>query len=165
MEASYALAELIDMKRHEPERYDRIIRLALGPADAKARGKRFGLLVHRVLAEVPLQSTRAAVEQAAWLHGRVLGSNEEETRTAIEVMSRALPIRCYAPLRRAPRSGVRHRCSCVGAMANSSRPWSTWVGRTTTGGPQRRRAAASVNARARRGQADGCLPRSRPTGT
>ena len=45
-------------------------------------GKRFGSLVHAVLATVPFDSGRTGVEKIATLHGRILGATEQEIAAA-----------------------------------------------------------------------------------
>ncbi|HEY8515121.1 MAG TPA: UvrD-helicase domain-containing protein [Candidatus Binatia bacterium] len=57
---------------------------------ARPHGKRFGALVHAVLATVALDADAAAVTDAAVLHGRVLGASDEEVEAAAAAAQRAL---------------------------------------------------------------------------
>ena len=61
-------------------------------ADRKARphGKRFGILVHAVLATVSLDADELAIADAARIQGRVLGASEEEVAAASDVVKAAL---------------------------------------------------------------------------
>jgi len=62
------------------------------PADRSGRpgGKRFGSLVHAVLALVPLPGAAREVDALARLQGRLLGANEEEITAAIAAVRAAL---------------------------------------------------------------------------
>lgn len=60
------------------------------PPGARPHGKRFGALVHAVLATVPLDADAPAVEAAARLHGRVLGAPADEVEAASATALRAL---------------------------------------------------------------------------
>ncbi|MBI3925668.1 MAG: UvrD-helicase domain-containing protein [Armatimonadetes bacterium] len=53
-------------------------------------GRRFGTLVHEVLAGIPLDCDSAAVESAAVLHGRILGAKPSEVRAAAAVVREVL---------------------------------------------------------------------------
>jgi ATP-dependent helicase/nuclease subunit A len=57
---------------------------------SRPHGKRFGMLVHAVLSVVALDSARTAVEEAARVHGRILGATEAEVAAVTETVSRAL---------------------------------------------------------------------------
>src|SRR5207237_1433714 len=56
----------------------------------RPHGKRFGTLVHAVLAAVELDAGRAAVADTAALQGRLLGATAEEVEAAIDTAVRAL---------------------------------------------------------------------------
>ena len=53
-------------------------------------GRRFGALVHAALAEVPLDATAAQIATVVLLKGRLLGSVEDEVRSAKEAVASAL---------------------------------------------------------------------------
>jgi ATP-dependent exoDNAse (exonuclease V) beta subunit len=57
---------------------------------ARPHGKRFGILVHAVLATVPLDADAGAVADAASIQGRVAGASEEEILAARDVVAAAL---------------------------------------------------------------------------
>ena len=67
--------------------------LELERESARPAGKRFGSLVHAVLATVPLGAAAdgpAAVDEVARLHGRILGATEDEVTAAATVALRTL---------------------------------------------------------------------------
>jgi ATP-dependent exoDNAse (exonuclease V) beta subunit len=70
-------------------------------------GKRFGSLVHGVLATVDLDAGRRGVERAAELQGRLLGATDDEVTAAVETVIRAL---AHPLLRRAAVAGRTGRC-------------------------------------------------------
>src|SRR5262249_24364842 len=45
-------------------------------------GRRFGALVHAVLASVPLDGDLSAIQHLAAIHGRILGASEQEFKAA-----------------------------------------------------------------------------------
>jgi ATP-dependent exoDNAse (exonuclease V) beta subunit len=53
-------------------------------------GKRFGALVHEVLARAPLEATPTDIEALAESLGRILGNSEEERTAAASAVSRGL---------------------------------------------------------------------------
>lgn len=57
---------------------------------ARPHGKRFGILVHAVLASVPLDGDGAAVADASRIQARILGASDEEAAAARDVVSAAL---------------------------------------------------------------------------
>jgi ATP-dependent exoDNAse (exonuclease V) beta subunit len=75
--------------------------------DAKGRarphGKRFGVLVHAVLATVALDADEAAIADAARIQGRVAGASEEEVAAARDVVRSALAHPLLARARSAER--------------------------------------------------------------
>src|SRR5207244_5693308 len=73
----------------------------------RPHGKRFGALVHAVLAAVELDAGRAAVADAAALHGRLLGATAEEVEAAVDTAVRAL---AHPLLRRAAAAARAGRC-------------------------------------------------------
>jgi ATP-dependent helicase/nuclease subunit A len=58
-------------------------------------GKRFGTLVHALLATVPFDATRAGVESASKAKGRMLGSSPEEIAAATEAVCAAFEHRIF----------------------------------------------------------------------
>ena len=60
------------------------------PAPDRPHGRRFGTLLHGVLAAVNLDAERAGVADAAALQGRLLGATAEEIAAATEAAERAL---------------------------------------------------------------------------
>jgi hypothetical protein len=53
-------------------------------------GRRFGTLVHSLLALIDLESTSDALKKTAAVQGRILGATEEEIDVAVATVSRAL---------------------------------------------------------------------------
>ncbi len=77
-------------------------------AAERPAGKRFGTLVHAVLATVPLavpDGAPAPVEQIAQLHGRVFGATDAEVAAAADVAGRVLSHPLLARARAAARRG------------------------------------------------------------
>ena len=74
---------------------------------SRPHGKRFGTLVHAVLAAVELDADRAGVADAAAMHGRLLGATEEEVEAAVETVVRAL---AHPLMRRAAEAARVGRC-------------------------------------------------------
>jgi ATP-dependent exoDNAse (exonuclease V) beta subunit len=58
--------------------------------DARPHGKRFGILVHAMLASVPLDADAGAIADAARIHGRIVGASEDEVAAARDVVAAAL---------------------------------------------------------------------------
>lgn len=69
--------------------------------EARPSGKRFGVLVHAILAAAALDADRAAIDAMARSQGRVVGATSEEQRAAAELAARAL---AHPLLERARRS-------------------------------------------------------------
>jgi ATP-dependent exoDNAse (exonuclease V) beta subunit len=87
---------------------------SIGPPGPRPHGKRFGTLVHAVLATVELDADRAGVAAAAALQGRLLGATAEEVAAAADTTTHAL---AHPLLRRAAdaaRSGCCRRECPVG---------------------------------------------------
>jgi ATP-dependent exoDNAse (exonuclease V) beta subunit len=68
-------------------------------------GRRFGVLVHAVLARVPLDAVSDVVEQVAEVQGRVLGADAEEVEAAARAAARVLASPLLARARRAHDEG------------------------------------------------------------
>jgi len=80
---------------------------SVGPDGVRPHGKRFGTLVHAVLARVDLDADRPGVETVAALEGRLLGATPEEIAAASEIVERAL---AHPLLRRAAVAAHAGRC-------------------------------------------------------
>ena len=96
-----------------------------GPDGAgRPGGERFGDLVHRILAEVPLDADSAAVEGLAGTLGRTLGSPETEIVAAAALATRALEHEVLDRARAAlgSRSGAVHREVPVFQVAHTAAP-------------------------------------------
>jgi ATP-dependent exoDNAse (exonuclease V) beta subunit len=70
---------------------------------ARPHGKRFGVLVHAVLATVPLDAEEGTIADAARVQGRVAGASEEEVLAARDVVRSALAHPLLARARAAER--------------------------------------------------------------
>ena len=57
---------------------------------ARPHGKRFGILVHAMLASVPLDGDASAIADAARIHGRIVGASDDEVSAARDVVAAAL---------------------------------------------------------------------------
>ena len=77
------------------------------PAPDRPHGRRFGTLLHAVLATVNLDAKRAGVEDAAGLQGRLLGATADEIAAAVEAAGRAL---AHPLMRRAAEAARDGRC-------------------------------------------------------
>jgi ATP-dependent helicase/nuclease subunit A len=80
---------------------------SVGAPRPRPHGKRFGTLVHAVLAAVELDADRAGVADAAALHGRLLGATAEEVAAAVDTAVGAL---AHPWLRRAAGAARAGRC-------------------------------------------------------
>jgi ATP-dependent exoDNAse (exonuclease V) beta subunit len=74
-------------------------------AASRPAGRRFGALVHAVLASVPLDGDASAIEQLAAIHGRILGAVPEEIAGAAEAVRAALAHAIFADARQAAQKG------------------------------------------------------------
>jgi ATP-dependent exoDNAse (exonuclease V) beta subunit len=74
---------------------------------SRPQGKRFGMLVHAIMAVVPLNSSRRAIGEVAQLQGRILGATEEELAAAIETVDRALH---HPVMQSAAEAALREQC-------------------------------------------------------
>ncbi len=72
-------------------------------------GKRFGSLVHAVLASVPLRASGSALRQIAEVQARILGATEEEATAAVVAVERALAHPLLTRARRAAANGLCRR--------------------------------------------------------
>jgi ATP-dependent helicase/nuclease subunit A len=68
-------------------------------------GRRFGALVHAVLAIVPLDGDLNTIQRLATIHGRILGAPPEEIDAASESVQVALAHRIFAAARQAAQQG------------------------------------------------------------
>src|SRR5207244_797787 len=80
---------------------------SVGAPRPRPRGKRFGTLVHAVLAAVELDADHAGVVDAAALQGRLLGATAEEVEAAVDTAVRAL---AHPLLRRAANAARAGHC-------------------------------------------------------
>ncbi|MBI3758126.1 MAG: UvrD-helicase domain-containing protein [Deltaproteobacteria bacterium] len=96
-----SLKATLDLPEASSIEIERAPRIANRP-----RGKRFGTLVHSILAQIPLDSTHAAIAAKASFFGRLFDASLEETNAAIATVAAAL----QSPLmRRAARSKIVRR--------------------------------------------------------
>jgi ATP-dependent exoDNAse (exonuclease V) beta subunit len=80
-----------------------------GGAAYESGGAAFGLLVHAVLAEVPLDATRPAIDDMAAIQGRVLGATNQDVVAAASVVERVLAHDLLARARTASARGACRR--------------------------------------------------------
>ena len=66
-----------------------LVEVATG-SRARPHGKRFGILVHAMLAAVPLDGDGMTIADAARIQGRILGASDEETAAARDVVAATL---------------------------------------------------------------------------
>ena len=57
---------------------------------ARPHGKRFGILVHAMLASVPLDGDAGTIADGARIHGRIVGASDDEVAAARDVVAAAL---------------------------------------------------------------------------
>ena len=74
-------------------------------AGVRPTGRRFGVLVHALLAAVPVDAAASQVRDLATLHARVLGAPDNERDAASTAVERALQHRLLAEAREAQRAG------------------------------------------------------------
>jgi ATP-dependent helicase/nuclease subunit A len=68
-------------------------------------GRRFGTLVHAVLASVPLDGDLDIIQRLATIHGRILGASQDEVDAASESVRVALAHRVFDDVREAAQQG------------------------------------------------------------
>jgi ATP-dependent exoDNAse (exonuclease V) beta subunit len=68
-------------------------------------GRRFGTLVHAVLASVPLDGDLNIIQRLATIHGRILGASQDEVDAACESVRVALAHGVFEDARRAAQQG------------------------------------------------------------
>ena len=73
---------------------------------ARPGGRRFGTLIHALLASIDLDADREAIEAAAIVHGRLVGASDEEILVAVAVAAEALS---HPLLRRAAATAGRRK--------------------------------------------------------
>ena len=83
---------------------------------ARPAGPRFGTLVHAVLATVPLDAERRAIEESAALQARILGATHEETVAATALVEAALADPLLGRARRAWQIGRCRRETPIAAV-------------------------------------------------
>jgi ATP-dependent helicase/nuclease subunit A len=76
-----------------------------GVSGARPSGKRFGVLVHALLAAVPLDASAGDVEDLARLYAKVLGATDAERDEAARVVTRVIAHPVLREARDAERSG------------------------------------------------------------
>jgi ATP-dependent exoDNAse (exonuclease V) beta subunit len=81
--------------------------LDVSGADSTGRGAAFGVLVHAVLADVPLGATEEMVRDVARQHGRALGASDEDVDETVGRVVRALGHDVFV---RARAADARGRC-------------------------------------------------------
>jgi ATP-dependent exoDNAse (exonuclease V) beta subunit len=79
--------------------------IELRPAANRPSGRRFGALVHAVLASVPFDGDTTAAQKLAAIHGRILGASQEEIDHAAEAARAALAQPIFADARQAAQQG------------------------------------------------------------
>ncbi len=97
--AKTAGAEAPDLKLPPVEIVD------LPRAPNRPSGRRFGALVHAVLASVPLDGDLSAIQHLATIHGRILGAPAEEIASAAESARAALAHPIFDRARQAAQQG------------------------------------------------------------
>ena len=76
-------------------------------AEERPTGRRFGSLVHAVLASVPLDATADVIHRLTGTHGRILGCPDEERASATEVVRSVL---AHSLLQRALKASTKNLC-------------------------------------------------------
>jgi len=76
-------------------------------AEERPTGRRFGSLVHAVLASVPLDATDDVIHRLSRTHGRILGCSDEEVASAAQVVRTVL---AHPLLRQAFTAQKKDRC-------------------------------------------------------
>jgi hypothetical protein len=91
-------------------------------------GRRFGALVHGILAAVDLNATPEEISAMARAHGRLVGATEAEIEAAVPTVVAALahPIMRRAASVAPAIYAARRRSFCAGKTKRSCKVWSTW---------------------------------------
>jgi ATP-dependent exoDNAse (exonuclease V) beta subunit len=79
------------------------------PAESRPRGRRFGTLVHSVIASAPLEAPAAAIRDLAVSHGRTIGATAEEIDAAVDRIAAAFAEPLFDRVRRAAAAGTCRR--------------------------------------------------------
>ncbi len=90
----------------------------VGGGGARPSGKRFGVLVHALLAAVPLDGDADQIADLAKLHARVLSAPDDERDEAARIVERVLGHRVLAAARRA--TGACRREAPVSIVLNGT---------------------------------------------
>ena len=101
--AQRQVAGLAPVSTDEPELLD------VAGGGRRPAGRRFGSLVHAVLAAVPLDAGRPGIERSARLQGRLLGAADAEIEAAAEVAAAGLAHPLFDRVRRAAAAGECRR--------------------------------------------------------
>jgi ATP-dependent exoDNAse (exonuclease V) beta subunit len=94
-----------------------VVVLDASPGIARPGGRRFGTLVHGVLAGVPLDADRDAIAELAALHGRIHAAPDEEVAAATRLVEAALAHPLMLRAREAERRGRCRRETPITAVA------------------------------------------------
>jgi ATP-dependent exoDNAse (exonuclease V) beta subunit len=81
---------LVDAGQADGAPADDVVVIELPRDPDRPSGKRFGSLVHAVLATVPFESDGPGIDEIATLHGRILGATEEEVTSAAAATKAAI---------------------------------------------------------------------------
>jgi ATP-dependent exoDNAse (exonuclease V) beta subunit len=81
----------------------------VAPPATRPHGRRFGTLVHAVLAEIPFDAAPPAIEAAASVHGRYLGCSSPEIAASVSTITLALAHPLLRRAAAAQTSGLCHR--------------------------------------------------------
>jgi ATP-dependent exoDNAse (exonuclease V) beta subunit len=79
--------------------------IELPRAANRPSGRRFGTLVHAVLASVPLDGDVNIIQRLATIHGRILGASRDEVDAACDSVRVALADRIFEAARQAAQQG------------------------------------------------------------
>jgi ATP-dependent helicase/nuclease subunit A len=79
--------------------------IELPRAANRPSGRRFGALVHAVLATVPLDGDLSVIQRLANIHGRILGASQEEIVSTSDVVHTALAHSIFNQARNAAQTG------------------------------------------------------------
>ena len=91
----------------DPQKWPKLEIIELPRATGRPTGRRFGSLVHAVLATVPLDAERDVIVRLTRTHGRILGCSLEELESAVEIVQTVL---AHPLLQRALEAAKSNRC-------------------------------------------------------